>query len=150
LEKDKLQKAKKPQPTTHAVIHVAKEYLPHQQTALKVLASVPLGDGNVPLDKDFMRALKAHPEIEALPKQFQKLVMGFASFVMNNDVKARGRDALELQLPFDELAMLEERHDLIKRQLGVESLTFKPVVEPTDDPKKKVATPGQPTIEFSG
>ena len=39
---------------------------------------------------------------QAIPKDQKKGVMPFANFVIKGDVKARGKEALELELPFDE------------------------------------------------
>ena len=65
------------------------------------------------LGKEFMRTFQTMPEVKAIPKENAKGVMPFASYVMNNDVKLRGKEALELTLPFDELSMLSDRKDVI-------------------------------------
>jgi leucyl-tRNA synthetase len=151
LEKEKATKGKNPLPTSKATVFVAKEYLPFQQVVLKVLDTVELDADNVPVEKDFMRKLQQHPDIQGLPKDQAKGAMPFANFVMANDVKARGKEALALELPFDERAMYEERMDVIVRQLKVEELTFASPSDPcAADPKNKraLATPSKPVIVF--
>jgi leucyl-tRNA synthetase len=70
---------------------------------------------------------------------------------MNNDVKLRGKEALELTLPFDELSMLSDRKDVIVRQLGVTELRFCLSTDAcAEDTKNKrlEAKPGNPCIVF--
>jgi len=156
LEKDKSAKpakGKDPPATNKATIFVAKEYLPFQQTVLKVLDEIELDENNEPVEKDYMRKVQAHPDIEAIPKDQKKGVMPFANFVIKGDVKARGKEALELELPFDERAMLEERKDVIMRQLKIDSLAFGVPSDPCEaDAKNRrgTATPGACVIVFHG
>jgi len=156
LEKDKSgkpAKGKDPLPTNKATIFVAKEYLPFQQTVLKALDEIELDENNEPVEKDYMRKFQAHPDIKAIPKDQAKGVMPFANFVIKGDVKTRGKEALELELPFDERAMLEERKDVIMRQLKIDSLEFGVPSDPCEaDAKNRrgAATPGSCVIVFHG
>jgi leucyl-tRNA synthetase len=152
LEKEKLLKGKNPPPVSKATIFVAKEYLDWQQTCIKALGTFELDSQNQPvLGKEFMRTFQTMEEVKAIPKENAKMVMPFASYVMNNDVKLRGKEALELTLPFDELSMLSDRKDVIVRQLGVTELRFcLSTAACAEDTKNKrlEAKPGNPCIVF--
>lgn len=68
---------------TSAVIYVAKDYLPWQQTVLKLLQAIPLDETQrAPLDAGFMMIIKSHPELASLDKKLTKEVLPFASFRM--------------------------------------------------------------------
>lgn len=157
LDKEKAAKGKKPEPTTNAIIFVARKYKPFQEAALKALDSIELDATNTPVEKDHMRTLKDHPLIKGIDKADAKFVMPFASFMLQNDVKAIGKAALALELPFDEKAMLEARKDVIMRQLNVgqavETITFAYAEDdcPQDAKNKRAnAIPGAPVIVFHG
>jgi leucyl-tRNA synthetase len=134
-----------------AVIFVAKEYLPYQCDVLSLIGElVPLDSAtNEPIDKKWISLLKAKLPAGGAGANSLK----FASFHMSTEVKARGIQALETSLPFDEAAMLAEQTSLIKRQLGVESLRIvskdidlaEDVTKPT---KRELSIPGKATILF--
>lgn len=66
-----------------SVIYIAKDYLPWQQTVLKILQGVPLDENkHAPLDPGFMTLVKSHPDLQQLDKKLAKEVMSFASFRM--------------------------------------------------------------------
>lgn len=105
LEKFKQPKKKskeKPAKPTQGTIFVAKSYQAWQVEVLKVLQGVELNEKNEPLEKNFMSRLRETESIQQFDKQVMKQAMPFASFVMSKEVKVRGTEALELELPFDE------------------------------------------------
>jgi leucyl-tRNA synthetase len=121
---------------------------------LIALTNVEVDAENEPVDKKYMSALKEHPEIKALPAPEQVKALKFAAFHMSTEVKLRGKEALELTLPFNEVDMLKEQTGLVAKQLGltgqVEILAAsaeceKDTLKPT---KRESATPGRPTILF--
>ena len=69
--------------------------------------------------KGWQGGLQKSDFAKALPKNEAKGLMPFASFMVRDEMAIRGAEALELQLPFDELEMLSQRVDLIKSQLKV-------------------------------
>mmetsp|Transcript_96334 Transcript_96334/g.220889 ORF Transcript_96334/g.220889 Transcript_96334/m.220889 type:complete len:533 (+) Transcript_96334:1805-3403(+) len=140
---------------THAVIYVAAAYKEWQQTVLSELQKVPLvenEDGSLqPEDKGFLKAFGQLDAIKGIPKEFGKKVMPFASFVVQTEVKARGRDALELSLPFDEASMLTEVVDVIKKQLdlqGVDIQSSDTAHEKDSTTMREAAQPAKPAIYF--
>lgn len=152
LEKFKSPKKKSkelPPKPTHAIIFVAKNYKPWQMEVLKVLQGIELNEDNEPVEKNFMGQLREAESIKAFPKQTMKQAMPFASFVMSKEVKARGAEALELELPFDEAAMLRDLSDVIKSQLGVQELQIVSSTEEVGfDSQRDAATPAKPQIVF--
>lgn len=152
LEKFKSPKKKSkevPPKPTHAIIFVAKNYKPWQMEVLKVLQGIELNEDNEPMEKNFMGQLREAESIKAFPKQTMKQAMPFASFVMSKEVKARGAEALELELPFDEAAMLRDLSDVIKSQLGVQELQIVSSTEEVGfDSQRDAATPAKPQIVF--
>eukprot|EP00435_Cladocopium_sp_Y103_P016445 s217_g4.t1 len=144
---------KVPPKPTHAIIFVAKNYKPWQMEVLKVLQGIELNEDNEPVEKNFMGQLREAESIKAFPKQTMKQAMPFASFVMSKEVKARGAEALELELPFDEAAMLRDLSDVIKSQLGVQELQIVSSTEGQEDlvgfdSQRDAATPAKPQIVF--
>mmetsp|Transcript_20311 Transcript_20311/g.62827 ORF Transcript_20311/g.62827 Transcript_20311/m.62827 type:complete len:488 (+) Transcript_20311:1-1464(+) len=136
---------------THAVIFVAKGYKQYQQDVMRLLQEFELDADNNPVDKAFMRRIKDAEVLKAMPKEDVKKAMPFASFMMSKEVKARGPEALELQLPFDEAAMLRELAEVIKRQLGVERLEIADADEehPRGAERQRLAAgPGTPQVAF--
>ncbi|KAL0651108.1 hypothetical protein Bca4012_093799 [Brassica carinata] len=87
---------------------------------------------------------------------FQKLCMPFLKFKKNAAI-ALGGQALNLQLPFGEMEVLQSNIDLIKRQLGLEEVEIFSASVPDDvtkaGPRASVLTqnppsPGSPTAIF--
>jgi len=148
--KKKKENAPPPKPS-RAVIFVAKSYKTWQVKVMQVLQQVELTGENDPVDKDFMRSVRGSEDLKALPKEDFKQVMPFASYVMNKEVKARGKEALELELPFDEAAMLQDLKEVIKRQLNLVDLEIADasLVHPDGlDQQREKAEPAQPQIVF--
>eukprot|EP00397_Hematodinium_sp_SG-2012_P001883 GEMP01001888.1.p1 GENE.GEMP01001888.1~~GEMP01001888.1.p1 ORF type:complete len:1099 (+),score=280.74 GEMP01001888.1:206-3502(+) len=139
-------------PPTSAIIYVAKEYKPFQRVCLEFLQKVPLNDeGTGPASKDYMRELRDLPAIKALPKDEAKKAMPFASFMMNDEFRIYGKDALDMQLPFDELEMLQNSTALIKSQLGLEAIEIVDATvahEKDTTDKRSQAQPAKPQIVF--
>jgi len=158
LEKFKSPKKKKkkapagpPPIPTRAIIFVAKTYKDWQVEVLKVLQNVELDADNEPLDKNFMGQVRAAETIKDLPKPIMKQVMPFASFVMKQEVKARGSEALELELPFDEASMLRDLAEVIKSQLKLDELEVVSAAEehPSGyEQQRDAAGPAKPQIVF--
>ena len=139
---------------TDAVIFVAEGYAPFQRAGLVALNDVDLDSENEPVDKKYMSALKDHSEIKALAGPDQVKSLKFAAFHMSTEVKLRGKEALELSLPFNEADMLKEQTGLVAKQLGLSghveimsanSECERDTLKPT---KRESATPGRPSILF--
>eukprot|EP00930_Biecheleria_cincta_P032699 TRINITY_DN22676_c0_g1_i1.p1 TRINITY_DN22676_c0_g1~~TRINITY_DN22676_c0_g1_i1.p1 ORF type:complete len:1206 (-),score=292.68 TRINITY_DN22676_c0_g1_i1:49-3597(-) len=158
LEKLKNPKKKKkgepqepPPVLKRAVIFVAKAYKPWQIEVLKVLQKEELSPEFEPVDKEFMRRVREAPSLQGLSKADNKQLMPFASYVMTKEVKARGPEALELELPFDEGAMLRDLSEVCKLQLGLEELEIADAAEEHPlgfEQQREAAGPAKPQIAF--
>jgi leucyl-tRNA synthetase len=142
---------------TGATVYVAKEYKPWQQVILAYLKTVELNDTKTgPKDpKGWSKGLRDSAEFKAFAKDEVKKAMPFAAYIINEEMSSRGVDALALELPFNEAGMLEERSNLIKRQLNVED--FKIAIadqaganKDARDSSEKItmAQPAKPSIVF--
>ncbi|PSS36360.1 Leucine--tRNA ligase [Actinidia chinensis var. chinensis] len=81
-------------------------------------------------DPEIVEALRQSPiGQDANFKQTQKQCMPFLRF-KKDEVMAVGVQALDLRLPFGEMAVLEENSELIKRQLGLERLEILSITDP--------------------
>ncbi|XP_026192247.1 leucine--tRNA ligase, cytoplasmic [Cyclospora cayetanensis] len=157
-KKGKQQQQQQQQPQqqlTHGVAYIAQEYGPLQQRVLSVLQRVPLVQGlqgQVEAPSDFMQIVKDAPELEDLDKNQKKEALAFASYQMRDELKACGRSALELRLPFSEKALLEAHRRFLEVSLELTSLEFRS----SDDPSpldstncRTLAKPGKPSIFFT-
>jgi hypothetical protein len=139
---------------TDAIIFCAEGYAPYQRAALIALATVELDYENEPADKKYMASVKDHPEMLALSKVDLQKALKFAPFHMANDVKANGKQALELALPYNEIEMLSEQTALIAKQLGlIGSVDVMPAsadcpIDTLKPSKREQATPGKASILF--
>lgn len=137
---------------THAVIFVARAYKPFQQEMLKLLQKVELDANYDPVDPAFMNKIKDAECMKAMSKDDRKKAMPFAAYVMKTEVKGRGPEALELELPFDEAEMLSDFVELMKKQLGVTSVELASAEDESHPHanKKLLASvvPGRPEIVF--
>ncbi|CAD7946567.1 unnamed protein product [Amoebophrya sp. A120] len=137
-----------------ACVYVALEYKPWQRSILEYCQTVPLNEaGNAPADpKNWIRGLQQSEAFKSFSKEESKKAMPFASFMMKDEMSARGKDALELELPFNEADMLTERIELIKKQLGISSISFRFTadgkIDGDNSDKINVAQPAKPTIVF--
>jgi hypothetical protein len=76
--------------------------------------------------------------------------MPFVQFT-KEQVAARGRDALSLQLPFDELALLSDNSAYIKKALEVNELVLVRLEDVTENVQSiaETAAPGQPHVTYA-
>ena len=138
-----------------AIIFCAEGYAPYQKAALIALSEVEIDhENNEPIDKKYMTQLKENAEIKALSGPDQIKALKFAAFHMANEVKLRGKEALEVEIPFNEVEMLSLQTSLIAKQLGLTGQVTvmsasqecdKDTVKPS---KREQATPGKPAILF--
>ena len=153
-KKGKIQAGPDASPLTDAIIFCADGYAAYQRAALIALGSVELDSENEPVERKFTNIIKDHPEITGLSKPDQVKAMKFAAFHMSNDVKLRGKQALELDLPFNEVEMLSEQTGLIAKQLGltgsvqVMCTSADCELDSSKPTKREQATPGKATILF--
>ena len=140
-----------------AIVFVAKEYLAYQQEVLRLLAAHVQFDPVTfePVDRKYTTALKGVLAEGGMTNALQAQALKFAAFHVQTEVKARGLEALELVLPFDEAQMFAEQIALIKKQLGVSTVEIRGSEEVCQDDvptkqgcKREQAIPAKPSILF--
>ncbi|XP_031487982.1 leucine--tRNA ligase, cytoplasmic [Nymphaea colorata] len=106
---------------TVGLMFVTEQYEGWKEECLKVLQNNYDKDRRAfAADQQILEALKASPIGRATNfKEIQKQCMPFLKF-KKDEVLAVGLQALDLKLPFNEIEVLQENIELIKRQLGLE------------------------------
>mmetsp|Transcript_46688 Transcript_46688/g.91875 ORF Transcript_46688/g.91875 Transcript_46688/m.91875 type:complete len:1069 (-) Transcript_46688:57-3263(-) len=123
-----------------AVIYVAASYPDWQAVTLKTLRQIYDKSGSVPNARELAGILAKIPELK--PKL--KNAMAFAAQSLK-EVELRGLEALDLQMPFDEVALLNEHSSMISGGCGLATVT----VEQHNDPEdKSPALPGKPKAKY--
>ncbi|KAG0496450.1 hypothetical protein HPP92_001141 [Vanilla planifolia] len=108
---------------TIGLIYVKEQYDGWKEESLKILRKkFDREKGSFTSEQEILDELKASPIGNDMnPKQIQKLCMSFIKFKMDDALHV-GMHALDLKLPFDEIMVLQENSDLIRRQLGLEHI----------------------------
>ncbi|KAG7401107.1 hypothetical protein PHYBOEH_002990 [Phytophthora boehmeriae] len=136
--------AKKP---THAQVYLSSEFPEWQQKVLVFMDTV-FDDATKQFPADFMKQLKTEITKDDSLKKLTKNVMQFAAFV-KAEAELRGREALELRMPYDQKSVLESNKLYLCRSLDLQEIEFYNVGEeiPNPDAKKmETASPGKPAI----
>ncbi|EKX38614.1 hypothetical protein GUITHDRAFT_158495 [Guillardia theta CCMP2712] len=145
----KTDKARAKKAVAKATVYVADEFLDWQQAALNVLRSVV--DKGESFGKDFKKNMMSFPELAPFKAQ-TKVLMPFAAFSID-EFEARGPEAFELKVPYDEVRLLTDSIEYLKGELSVEEIEV--TKWPPSDPavlknlSNNPATPGKPAVSFS-
>lgn len=141
---------------TSALIYVAEKYGGWQEECLKILQThYDASTKKFSSDAELMAAIKSSPIMKMGDvKKILGLAMGFIKFKKDDVVKG-GAQALELKLSFNEIEVLHENVDLIKRQLGLEEVKVFSVSDSEgialaekESSKIPTAAPGSPVALF--
>ncbi|KAI9997634.1 hypothetical protein PInf_001565 [Phytophthora infestans] len=135
--------AKKP---THAQVYLTTEFPAWQQKVLVFMDGL-FDDATKQFPADFMKQLKGEIKDDSL-KKLTKNVMQFAAFI-KAEAELRGREALELRMPYDQKSVLASNKLYLCRSLDLQDIEFFYVGEeiPNADAKKmESASPGKPAI----
>ncbi|RMX64546.1 hypothetical protein KXD40_001065 [Peronospora effusa] len=136
--------AKKP---THAQVYLSTAFPEWQQKVLLFMDGV-FDDATKEFPADFMKQLKGEITKDDSLKKLTKNVMQFAAFV-KAEAELRGREALELRMPYDQKSVLASNKLYLCRSLDLQDIDFYYVSEeiPNGDAKKmETASPGKPAI----
>lgn len=132
-----------PQKPSHCTIYVAKNYPSWQHTTLSVLRGhFQNNNGKLPDNKSIASELGSLPEL----KNFMKKVMPFVAMVKENLEKV-GPRVLDLQLEFDEQAVLMENIVYLTNSLELEHIEVKFASE-AEDKVREECCPGKPLNVF--
>lgn len=129
-------------------IYVAKEYPQWQQIILKFLDSKWENNG---LPSDIIKTVQVKINETKELKSMGKQPMQYAAFVIKNDVPSTGRDALNLETPFDEYQVISENINYIQKDCGLDEVkVYHSTDESAPDPAKKKngAIPAKPVAYF--
>uniref|UniRef100_A0A8C3L6T8 Leucine--tRNA ligase, cytoplasmic n=1 Tax=Chrysolophus pictus TaxID=9089 RepID=A0A8C3L6T8_CHRPC len=136
--------AKEPsQKPSHCTIYVAKSYPPWQHTTLLVLRQhYQVTGGQLPDNKVIASELNALPEL----KKYMKKVMPFVAMIKEN-LEKNGSRVLDLELEFDERAVLMENIVYLTNSLELDHIEVKFASE-AEDKIKEECCPGKPFSVF--
>ncbi|XP_006891165.1 PREDICTED: leucine--tRNA ligase, cytoplasmic isoform X1 [Elephantulus edwardii] len=132
-----------PQKPSHCTIYVAKNYPSWQHTTLSVLRKhFEANSGKLPDNKVIASELGNLPEL----KKYMKKVMPFVAMIKENLEKIGAR-VLDLQLEFDEQAVLMENIVYLTNSLELEHIEVKFASE-AEDKIREDCCPGKPLNVF--
>uniref|UniRef100_A0A8C5V970 Leucine--tRNA ligase, cytoplasmic n=1 Tax=Microcebus murinus TaxID=30608 RepID=A0A8C5V970_MICMU len=132
-----------PQKPSHCTIYVAKNYPPWQHTTLSVLRNhFEANSGKLPDNKVIASELGSLPEL----KKYMKKVMPFVAMIKEN-LEKMGPRVLDLQLEFDEQAVLMENIVYLTNSLELEHIEVKFASE-AEDKVREDCCPGKPLNVF--
>eukprot|EP01035_Chromulina_nebulosa_P027413 gene27413-36056_t len=129
-------------------IFLATVYEPKKIQVLLYLQSVIQADGGFPAD--IIKQLKAFLESRPDLKADTKTLMQFGSF-MKDEALERGADALAVELPFNQKAILEENSNYLTKVLDLATIVTHNVEDGEVAGEKKkmdLAVPGKPSFNF--
>uniref|UniRef100_A0A8C2JUB4 Leucyl-tRNA synthetase 1b n=1 Tax=Cyprinus carpio TaxID=7962 RepID=A0A8C2JUB4_CYPCA len=132
-----------PAKPTHCTIYVAKTYPPWQHSALSLLGKhYKSNNGALPDNKVIAMELGAMPEL----KKYMKRVMPFVAMIKDN-LEKNGPRVLDLELEFDECAVLLENIVYLTNSLELDQIDVVFASE-ADDKVKEDCCPGKPFCVF--
>uniref|UniRef100_A0A671UYC6 Leucine--tRNA ligase, cytoplasmic n=1 Tax=Sparus aurata TaxID=8175 RepID=A0A671UYC6_SPAAU len=141
--KSKKGDSKPPAKPSHCNIYVAKSYPPWQHSALSLLGKhYKSNNGALPDNKVIASELGALPEL----KKYMKRVMPFVAMIKEN-LEKNGPRVLDLEVEFDERAVLMENLVYLTNSLELEQIDILFASE-ADDKVKEDCCPGKPFCVF--
>ncbi|KAM8974469.1 leucine--tRNA ligase, cytoplasmic [Pelodytes ibericus] len=132
-----------PQKPSHCTIYVAKSYPPWQHKTLENLRKhYQASAGQLPDNKVISTELSSLPEL----KKYMKRVMPFVAMIKEN-LEKKGLRILDLELEFDERAVLLENIVYLTNSLELDQIEVKFASE-GDEKVKEDCCPGKPFSVF--
>ncbi|XP_066447350.1 leucine--tRNA ligase, cytoplasmic [Eleutherodactylus coqui] len=132
-----------PQKPSHCTIYVAKTYPPWQHITLSTLRKhYEANGGHLPDNKVIATELTGLPEL----KKYMKRVMPFVAMIKDN-LEKKGPRILDLELEFDERAVLLENLVYLTNSLDLDQIDVK-FASDADDKIKEDCCPGKPFSVF--
>ncbi|MBN3323262.1 SYLC protein, partial [Atractosteus spatula] len=132
-----------PPKPSHCTIYVAKTYPPWQHSTLSLLRKhYQANNGTLPENKVIASELSTLPEL----KKYMKRVMPFVAMIKEN-LEKNGARVLDLELEFDERAVLLENIVYLTNSLELEQIDVVFASE-ADDKIKEDCCPGNPFCVF--
>lgn len=134
----------KPVAVTTLTIYVSKHYPGWQSVMLKYLGGkYASGGGALPENQDIVKEAQSMEEL----KPHMKKVMPFVAFV-KAEVAAKGAQALETTVPFDELQLFKDQSPFLAKTLGLQTVKVERAEDCADAKIRDNCTPGRPFSSF--
>lgn len=114
-----------------------------EKTALKELAKHFSGEAG-----EHIRESMGFKEKKQWKSFVSKSIMGFVGEKVNKEVPQRGEAALSTEMPFDEIKLLEDNIDYVKKGLGVQAIQVFDAYEHASNPRAARALPGAPILDL--
>lgn len=141
--KNKKGDSRPPGKPSHCTVYVAKSYPPWQHSALSLLGKhYKNNNGTLPDNKVIATELGSMPEL----KKYMKRVMPFVAMIKEN-LEKNGPRVLDLELEFDESAVLQENLVYLTNSLELDQVDIRFASE-GDDKVKEDCCPGKPFSVF--
>eukprot|EP00919_Chromeraceae_sp_WS-2016_P080754 GHVR01190828.1.p1 GENE.GHVR01190828.1~~GHVR01190828.1.p1 ORF type:complete len:1046 (+),score=250.39 GHVR01190828.1:149-3286(+) len=104
------------------VVYVATSYNDIQKVALTELNKINF-DENLTPPNDYLSTIKNSDQVKACTPDLVKNVLQFAAHQVKQ-MQTRGKSALDLSLPFDELKLLQDHKEFISRTVPIQSMSM--------------------------
>ncbi|KAI4837276.1 leucine--tRNA ligase [Plasmodium brasilianum] len=131
-----------------AIVYVAREYNDTQKKIIDILNSIINNSEDKKLPSNYINLLVQNPYVNNLPKNEKKEILSFATFLVKDNVTLNNNQ-YELTLPYDEIQLIKNNVDFMKRSLNLGDIqvlenTKKCEIDNTDI--YKLSNPGNPSI----
>lgn len=131
-----------------AIVYVAREYNDTQKKIIEILNNIINNSEDKKLPTNYINLLVQNTYVNNLPKNEKKDILSFATFLVKDNVTLNNNQ-YELSLPYDEIQLIKDNVDFIKRSLNLGDIQVlennkKSEIDNTDI--YKMSNPGYPSI----
>ncbi|SOV12637.1 leucine--tRNA ligase, putative [Plasmodium sp. gorilla clade G2] len=131
-----------------AIVYVAREYNDTQKKIIEILNNIINNSNDKKLPTNYINLLVQNTYVNNLPKNEKKDILSFATFLVKDNVTLNNNQ-YELSLPYDEIQLIKDNVDFIKRSLNLGDIQVlenykKSEIDNTDI--FKMSNPGNPSI----
>ncbi|SOV12398.1 leucine--tRNA ligase, putative [Plasmodium gaboni] len=131
-----------------AIVYVAREYNDTQKKIIEILNNIINNSYDKKLPTNYINLLVQNTYVNNLPKNEKKDILSFATFLVKDNVTLNNNQ-YELSLPYDEIQLIKDNVDFIKRSLNLGDIQVlenykKSEIDNTDI--FKMSNPGNPSI----
>ncbi|SCP05043.1 leucine--tRNA ligase, putative [Plasmodium ovale] len=131
-----------------AIVYVAPEYNDMQKKIIEILNSIINNSEGKKLPTSYINLLVQNEYVYNLPKNEKKDILSFATFLVKDNVTLNNNQ-YELTLPYDEIQLIKNNVDFIRRSLNlgdIQVLDNSRRFDLDNTDIHKLANPGNPSI----
>ncbi|SCN61175.1 leucine--tRNA ligase, putative [Plasmodium chabaudi chabaudi] len=131
-----------------AIVYVAREYNDTQKKIIEILNNIIKNSEDKKLPSNFINLLVQNNYVNNLPKNEKKDILSFATFLVKDNVTLNNNQ-YELTLPYDEIQLIKNNIDFIKRSLNLRDIQILENIKKCDIDNTdiyKLSNPGNPSI----